>query len=88
MGSRIRVPLGSHDSVFSMASHVIFSSLQVKKAGSYTQAAGKYRGDVIPETRVRVQTGGHGGQTLLKIPSLSFSPVDSDHILVLFSSRH
>ena len=59
-----------------------------EKAGSYTQAADKYGGDVIPETRVRVQTGGHGGQTLLKIPSLSFSPVDSDHILVLFSSRH
>ena len=25
---------------------------------------------VIPETLVRVQTGGHGGLTLLKVPSL------------------
>ena len=25
---------------------------------------------VIPETPVRVQTGGHGGLTLLKVPSL------------------
>ena len=27
---------------------------------------------VIPETLVRVQTGGHGGLTLLKVPSLVF----------------
>ena len=57
-----------------------------EKAGSYTQAADKYRGDVIPETRVRVQTGGHGGLTPLKVPSL-VSLVGSDHVLVLFSPR-
>ena len=44
---------------------------------------------VIPETLVRVQTGGHGGLTLLKVPSLvsllwvltmswSCSPADND----------
>ena len=41
-----------------------------EKGGSYTLAATRYRGDVIPETLARVQARGHGGLTFLKIPSL------------------
>lgn len=37
-----------------------------EKGGSYAQAASKCGGGVIPETLVRVQTGGHAGLTLLK----------------------
>ena len=41
-----------------------------ENAGTYTQASCKYRVGVIPETLLRVQTRGHGGLTLLKVPSL------------------
>ena len=41
-----------------------------ENGGYCTQAASKYRGGMIPETLLRVQTRGHGELALLKIPSL------------------
>ena len=48
--------------------HVILFFSQVKKEGATARLQVSTEG-VIPETLVRVQTG-HGGLTLLKVPSL------------------